>query len=92
MFEVGQRVEIKFNPQTPDPRVPDQVNGKAPGKGNYQTEPDFGKIIEVRLTESGTFYDVLVDLVRYDLRDPKNPIPVLSKRRRIIPEEKLIAA
>lgn len=97
-FAVGQAVEVAFNPQpVRDPLVREQSEpwtdskGRrqeaAPGRGEYQTKPDRGKIIGVL---SDTTYMVLVDLVRIENRNG-DPYPVTSKRKRIIDEAKLIA-
>jgi ribosomal protein L21E len=81
-FSVGQRVEIAFNPPTPDPRVPNQVNGKFPGRGEYKTSPDFGEI----LADMGDGYLVAVELVAVHGKRK-----VKSVRQRVIPEAKLRA-
>jgi hypothetical protein len=81
-FAVGQRVEIAFNPLTPDPRVPDQVNGKAAGRGEYQTAPNFGEV----LADMGGNYLVAVELVQM-----AGKRKVKSVRQRVIPEAKLRA-
>jgi hypothetical protein len=95
-FSVGQRVEIAFNPPTPDPRVPAQcapwVDQKgrqqppAPGRGQYQTKPDFGEILEAHESDSGCSYLVAVDLVAVHGKRK-----VKSVRQRVIPEAKLRA-
>jgi hypothetical protein len=85
-FSVGQRVEIAFNPPTPDPRVPDQVNGKFPGRGQYQTSPDFGEILEAHELPDGCAYLVAVDLIAVHGKRK-----VKSVRQRVIPEAKLRA-
>jgi hypothetical protein len=79
-FAVGQRVEIAFNPPTPDPRVPDQVNGRAAGRGEYKTTPDFGEV----LGEMAGGYLVAVELVQM-----AGKRKVKSVRQRVIPEAKL---
>jgi hypothetical protein len=81
-FAVGQRVEIAFNPPTPDPRVPDQMNGRARGRGEYQTEPNFGEV----LGEMVGGYLVAVELVQM-----AGKRKVKSVRQRVIPEAKLRA-
>jgi hypothetical protein len=81
-FTVGQRVEIAFNPPTPDPRVPDQLSGKAAGRGEYKTTPDFGEI----LAELPGGYLVAVELVQM-----AGKRKVRSVRQRVIPEAKLRA-
>lgn len=85
-FAVGQRVEIAFNPPTPDPRVPDQMNGKAAGRGEYQTVADCGEILETREAADGCAYLVAVELVAM-----AGKRKVKSVRQRVIPEAKLRA-
>jgi hypothetical protein len=95
-FAVGQRVEIAFNPQTPDPRVPEQSapwtdqKGRrqpaSPGRGDYQTEPNFGEILEARDAADGCSYLVAVDLVQM-----AGKRKIKSVRQRVIPEAKLRA-
>lgn len=88
-FVVGQSVAVAYNPATPDPRVPNQVNGKAPGSGNFQTAPDPGVVLEVRETEGGTFYLVEVELsVTHDMGGRKRV--VRSHRKRVVHESKLM--
>lgn len=92
-FSVGQRVELAFNPPTPDPRVPGQIGAwtdskgrrreAAPGRGEYQTKPDFGEIIG-EVGESS--YLVAVELVAM-----AGKRKVKSVRQRVIPEAKLRA-
>jgi hypothetical protein len=82
-FAVGQRVEIAFNPPTPDPRVPDQMNGRARGRGEYQTEPNFGEVLGEM---AGDSYLVAVELVAM-----AGKRKVKSVRQRVIPEAKLRA-
>jgi hypothetical protein len=89
-FSVGQRVEIAFNPPTPDPRVPDQVNGKAPGRGQYQTKPNFGEILEARETAEGCSYLVAVELLQPFERNGKKRV-AKSVRQNVISEAKLRA-
>jgi hypothetical protein len=90
-FSAGQKVEVTFNPVRLDPRVPDQVNGKLPGRGKYQTMPDPGVIMEVRETATGTFYLVEVELTnRYTSATGAERV-VTSYRKRVIPESKLKA-
>lgn len=87
---VGQRVSVAFNGPTPDLRVPNQANGKAPGTGHFQTSPDMGEVLEVRETDGGTFYLVLVELVAYhDIGGKKRAVK--SLRKRVIHESKLTA-
>lgn len=87
---VGQRVSVAFNGPTPDLRVPNQANGNAPGKGNFQTSPDQGEVLEVREAEGGTFYLVQVELVmHHDIGGRKKAVK--SLRRRVIHESKLTA-
>lgn len=90
-FEVGQRVELAFNPVRPDPRVPDQVNGKFPGTGEYQTKADEGEILEIHDRGEDVAYLVLVDLHRVDNRNPKKPRLITSRRQRLVPEAGLSA-
>lgn len=90
-FAMGQRVQIAFNPPTPDPRVPDQVNGRYPGRGDYQTKPDTGEIVEVRETETGVFYMVDVELVAEHAQPTGRVVAVKSIAKRVIPEAKLTA-
>lgn len=89
-FTVGQRVEIAFNPPTPDPRVPDQVNGKARGRGDYQTKPNLGEVLEARESADGCSYLVAVELVQPFERNGKKQV-AKSVRQRVIPEAKLRA-
>jgi len=89
-FSVGQSVEIAFNPPTPDPRVPDQVNGRFPGRGEYQTKPEKGEVLEVHELEEATQYLVLVNIERIETRTGK-PYVVVSKRKRLLSEAKLRA-
>jgi hypothetical protein len=86
-FAVGQRVRALFNPPKPDLRVPDQVNGAAPGRGDYQTEPVMGEVLEV--LSNG--YLVEVELSITHDRGGR-PHVVKSLRKRVIKEEKLQAA
>jgi hypothetical protein len=91
-FSVGQRVEISFNPPTPDPRVPGQSGpwidhkGKtqpaAPGRGEYKTSPDFGEILA---DMDGSY------LVAVELTAMAGKRKVKSVRQRVIPEAKLRA-
>mgnify|MGYP001222834600 CR=1 FL=1 len=78
---------VAHNPPTPDPRVPDQVNGRAPGRGQFKTKPDRGEILAVM--EQGN-YLVLVELEQRFERDGKKR-KVVSHRKRVIPEAKLQA-
>jgi len=89
LFKVGQRVEISFNPQTPDPRVPNQMNGVAAGRGEYQERPNVGEILEVHELEHENQYLVLVDLNRIEHRTPGKPYIVTSKRKQLHSEAKL---
>lgn len=92
-FAVGQSVLIAFNPPAPDLRVPDQVNGKAPGRGDYQTQAERGIVLEVADAPAGVRYLVEVELVRESDPDPftgKTRV-VTSRRKRVIPEAKLTA-
>ena len=99
-LSVGQRVEIAFKPQTPDPRVPAQcgpwIDSKgrqreaAPGIGVYQTKPDHGEILEVIENEDGCSYLVAVELSRPYERRGKT-LYANSVRQRVIPEAKLRA-
>lgn len=90
-FAIGQRVEIAFNPQTPDPRVPDQINGRYAGRGDYQTKANQGEILEVRDTEGGAFYLVAVELEAHHVQPTGKTIVVKSQANRVIPEAKLTA-
>jgi len=97
---VGQRVEIAFNPQTPDPRVPQQCGpwidhkGRqreaAPGIGRYRTTAEHGEILEVIESEEGCSYLVAVELSRPYERSGKTRY-ANSVRQRVIPEAKLRA-
>lgn len=89
-FAPGQRVEIAFNPPTPDLRVPNQVNGTAPGRGEFQAKPDFGEVLEVHERENGVDYMVAVELSAYSERFGRK-VETKSVRRRVIPEAKLRA-
>ena len=87
-FDVGQSVQVAFNPPRPDIRVPDQVNGKAPGRGDFKNKADRGVISGVLDNDN---YLVEVELhSEYDRGDGKKKI-VTSHRKRIISEAKLIA-
>ena len=90
-FAAGQRVEVAFNPVRPDLRVPDQANGKAPGRGEYQTAPDKGEILEVRETGSDVFYLVEVELHARHRSATGADRLVKSLRKRVIHESKLKA-
>ena len=92
-FAVGQAVEIAFNPPRPDLRVPDQANGKYPGRGDYQTRPNRGVVLEVHETAQGMVYLVEVELT---LESEPHPVTgavrsVTSFRKRHIMESKLSA-
>lgn len=99
-FSVGQRVEIAFNPQTPDPRVPQQsapwVDYKGrpqpacPGTADYQTKPDRGEILEAIEGEDGCSYMVEVELVQPYERNGRKQV-ARSFRKRVVPEAKLRA-
>jgi hypothetical protein len=102
-FSVGQRVEIAFNPPTPDPRVPGQCapwidqkgrrHDAEPGiaSGGYQTKPEQGEVLEVRECDGGAcMYLVDVELVRPYERNGKTQY-ARSVRQRVIPEAKLRA-
>jgi hypothetical protein len=58
------------------------MNGKAPGRGQYQTEPNCGEILAVM---DGTY------LVAVDLVQMAGKRKVKSVRQRVIPEAKLRA-
>ena len=90
-FAVGQAVRVGFNPPRPDLRVADQVNGKAPDRGEYQTVPNPGVVIEVHEREAGVSYLVDVELSITHDRGGK-PYVVKSMRKRIVDEAKLEAA
>lgn len=90
-FTVGQRVEVAFNPPRPDLNVPAQANGTAPGRGDYQTRPDLGTIVEAIEAENGCRYLVDVELSVEHTRNGK-PHVVKSLRKRVVAEEKLKAA
>jgi hypothetical protein len=101
-FALGQRVEIVFNPQANDPRVLSQshpwldkkgvVQPPAPGRGEYQTKPDCGTVLEVHSHQDGTpVYLVLVELSRTEQGYDGKPYEIKSRRRRIVPEAKLRA-
>lgn len=99
-FAVGQRVEVLYNPPTPDPSVPGQVGpwtdnkGKrrkaAPGEGLYKTKPDPGEILEARESDNGHTYLVAVELSQPYERNGKKHV-AKSVRQRVIPEAKLRA-
>lgn len=99
-FSVGQRVEIAFNPPTPDPRVPQQsqpwtdqkgrLRAAAPGTAQYQTEPEHGEVLEARDSDMGCCYLVAVDLSRTFERNGRTQV-ARSVRQRVIPEAKLRA-
>jgi hypothetical protein len=90
-FQVGQRVEVLYNPPTPDPRVPDQANGRFRGRGEYKTKPDMGEVLEARETTEGPLYLVAVELSQPYERGGKRGV-AKSVRQRVIPEAKLRAA
>lgn len=90
-FAAGQRVEVAFNPPRPDLRVPDQANGKASGRGEYQTAPDKGVVVEVRETSTGVFYLVEVELHARHRSATGADRVVTSYRKRVVPESKLTA-
>lgn len=87
-LKVGQAVQIAFNAPRPDLRVPNQANGASPGRGDYQTEPETGVVLEVGETDSGPIY-----LVEVELRSKYERNGVMrervSFRKRHIPESKL---
>lgn len=87
-FAVGQRVDVLYNPPAPDPRVPDQVNGRARGRGEYKAKPDPGEILEARDTPQGVMYLVAVELSQPYERNGKKGV-AKSIRQRVIPESKL---
>jgi hypothetical protein len=84
---VGQSVEIAFNAPRPDLRVPDQANGRYPGRGEYQTRPDRGVILGAL---EGGAYLVEVELSREFERNGRKQV-AKSYRKRIVPESKLTA-
>lgn len=89
-LDVGQSVEIAYNPPTPDSRVPLQANGQFRGRGDYQTAPDKGVVLEVRDTDGGPFYLVEVELtVTHDVGGRKRVVK--SHRKRVVHESKLTA-
>ena len=92
-FAVGQAVEVDFNPPRPDLRVPNQANGVAPGRGDYQTRPDRGVVLEARETPNGLHYLVEVELSVESGIDHLSGRPrvVTSRRKRVIHESKLKA-
>lgn len=89
-FTVGQRVELAFNPPRPDLSVPSQANGIAPGRGEYQTRPDYGTIIEAIEADGGHRYLVDVELAVEHTRNGQ-PFTVTSVRKRVVDEGKLRA-
>jgi hypothetical protein len=86
-FAAGDKVLVGFNPPAPDLRVPNQVNGVAPGRGVYQTEPDPGIILAA--LEDGS-YLVEVELRRDFERNGRKQVAV-SHRKRVVAERKLEA-
>lgn len=90
-FAAGQRVEVAFNPPRPDLRVPNQANGSQPGRGEYQTAPDKGVIVEVRETAADVFYLVEVELHARHRSGTGADRIVTSYRKRVIHESKLTA-
>lgn len=99
-FAAGQRVKLLFNEAKTDPKVPQQsqewINSKgqtekaAPGTGNYQTEPDYGTVIEVRTRGDKVAYLVAVELTSVTERNGRK-YKVQSVRDREVAEEKLEA-
>ncbi len=87
-FSVGQPVLVVNNPPTPDPRVPDQLNGRALGRGEYKLKPDPGEILAVMEQEQ---YMVLVELVQEYEKPNGKKGQIVSHRKRVIPEAKLRA-
>ena len=90
-FAAGTRVEIAFNPVRPDLRVPDQANGLLPGRGEYQTKPDHGVILEVRETAADVFYLVEVELSVHSTSASGAKRVNTTFRKRVIHESKLKA-
>ncbi len=88
-FRVGEKVRVTFNPPKPDLRVANQVNGVAPGRGEYQTEPTLGTIVEIH-DGATTNYLVDVELSAEHERGGK-VYSVKSVRKRVIAENKLEA-
>ena len=76
------------NPPTPDPRVPDQVNGRALGRGEYKHKPDNGEVLAVLEQDQ---YMVLVELEQEYEKPNGKKGKVISHRKRVIPEAKLRA-
>lgn len=89
-FKAGQPVLIGFNPPRPDVRVPEQVNGTNPGRGDYQTRPDKGVVLEVREADETVSYLVEVELYTVSQRNGRE-VKTVSHRKRIVPEHKLTA-
>ena len=86
-FAIGDKVWVGFNPPMPDLKVPNQVNGTAPGRGKYKTKPDPGVILAAMEDDS---YLVEVELRREFERNGRNQVAV-SHRKRVVPERKLEA-
>lgn len=99
-FAVGQSVAIAFNPQTPDPRVPQQsqawtdTKGRrhppSPGEGVYDTKPVKGIVLEVHEREGAVDYLLEVELEREYERNGRK-LMNRSYRKRVVPEAKLMA-
>lgn len=89
-FKAGDRVELAFNPPRPDPSVPLQANGKFRGRGDYQTRPDLGTVVEAIEGDGEFRYLVDVELSIEHKRNGK-PYAVKSVRKRVVPESKLMA-
>ncbi len=87
-FNAGDRVRVGFNPPAPDLRVPNQVNGVAPGRGKFQTEPLSGVVLAAVDDNS---YLVEVELKSVGVRNGREIVNV-SNRKRVVPAEKLEAA
>lgn len=91
-FKPGQAVSIAFNPAKVDENVPDQKNGKFPGTGNYQTEPNQGYVIEVREKANVKEPVYLVDVKLVSVSgEGVLRREVVSWRKREIVESKLTA-
>lgn len=90
-FQAGQQVLVGFNPPRPDLRVPEQANGANPGRGEYQTRPDKGIVLEVQESEAAINYLVEVELYNVSQRNGRE-VKITSHRKRIVPEHKLTAA
>lgn len=84
-FQLGEKVRVGFNPPHPDLRVPNQVNGMAPGRGEYQTEALSGVILAALADDK---YMVEVELKSVGVRNGREIVNV-SHRKRIVSAEKL---